>query len=221
MPGTLATSGPRAAARVRETAGVSLVLAVLLGAVLLGWACGGSLERLGDLPLRARWLVVAALVVQVAGTLAGGSAYPVSLAVSAVLAAAFLVRNRGARGTGLVGLGVAANALVVGLNGAMPVSVEAAARAGVSVQPIAAGLDPRHELADARTRVPWLADVVPVPLPRLPQVVSPGDVLVAAGVGQLVVLGMRGGRPLPWRDRPPRARVDAGRDWLRGGVRER
>ncbi|MCW2606630.1 MAG: hypothetical protein JWO60_1323, partial [Frankiales bacterium] len=149
---------------------------------------------------------------------AGGRAYAVGLGVSAALAVAFLGLNRGVRGTGLVGLGLVANALVVGANGAMPVSTHAAARAGVSLSDVVYGLDPRHELADRDTRLPWLADVVPVPLPRLPQVVSPGDVLVAAGVGQLVVLGMRGGRPLPRRGRPPRTRVDAGRDWLRDGV---
>ncbi len=197
---------------------MSLVLVVLACALVLGWVLGGSLERLGDLPLRRRWLVAAALLAQVAGTLAGGPAYPAGLAVSAVLAVAFLLGSRGVRGTGLVGLGVVANALVVGVNGAMPVSLDAAARAGVTTQAIVAGQDPRHELLDDATVLPALADVVPVPLPRLPQVVSPGDVLVAAGVGQLVVLGMRGGRPLPRlrRDRPP---VDAGRDWLRGGVR--
>lgn len=199
---------------------MSLVLAVLVAALLLGWASGGSLERLGELPLRARTLVVLALLAQVAGALVGGRAYPVGLAVSAVLALGFLARNRGARGTGLVGLGVAANALVVCLNGAMPVSLDATDRAGVGTGAIVAGLDPRHELQDDRTRLPLLGDVVPVPLPRLPQAVSPGDVLVAAGLGQLVVLGMGGGRRLPRRRRTARpAVVDAGRDWLRDGVR--
>lgn len=199
---------------------MSLVLAVLLAAVAVGWACGGSLERLGALPLERRRLVVGALAAQVAGALLGGPAYPAGLALSALLAVAFLVLNRGVRGSGLIGLGLVANALVVGANGAMPVSTDAAARAGVTLSDILLGLDPRHELVDEGTRLPWLTDVVPVPLPRLPQVVSPGDVLVAAGAGQLVVLGMRGGRPLPWRDRPlRRRRVDAGRDWLRGGVR--
>ncbi len=194
---------------------MSLVLAVLLVAVLLGWARGGSLERLGGLTLRSRALVPVALVVQVAGTLVGGRAYPAGLVVSALLVLLFLARNRGVRGTGLVGLGLVANAVVVAANGAMPVSVEASGRAGVTVQAIVAGEDPRHVLLEDGTRLPLLADVVPVPLPRLPQVVSPGDVLVAAGVGQLVVLGM--GTGLTLRRRRPRP--DAGRDWLRGGVR--
>jgi hypothetical protein len=60
-----------------------------------------------------------------------------------------------------------------------------------------AGDDPRHVLLDDGTRLAWLADVVPVPLPLVPQVVSPGDVLVAAGLAQLVVVGMLARRPLP------------------------
>jgi len=195
------------------------VLAVLLAALVVGWCRGGSLEQLGAVPLRRRRLVVAALLAQVAGALVGGPAYPVGLAAGAGLALAFLVRNRGTRGTGLVGLGFALNALVVAANGAMPVSLDASARAGVQTQYLLTGEDPRHEVLDEGTRLRLLADVVPVPLPRLPQVVSPGDVLVAAGAGQLVVVGM-GRRRQPGR-RQPVPRPDAGRDWLRGGVRPR
>ncbi len=215
MPGTLAS---RPAGRPWQTPGVSLVLLVLLAALVVGWACGGSLADLGELPLRRRRLVLLAVLAQVAGGLAGGGAYPVGLVGSALLAVAFLGSNRGVRGTGLVGLGLAANALVVALNGAMPVGAPAAARAGVSLSDVVYGIDRRHELADDDTRLPLLADVVPLPVPRLPQVVSPGDVLVAAGVGQLVVVGMGRGRRRPRRRRPPRRTAVAGRDWLRGGV---
>ena len=185
-----------------------LVICVLLAALGLGWAFGGRLDRLGRLPLRASSLVVAAFVVQLAGALLGGTAYPVGLAVSVLLVGVFLTRNRGIRGTGLVALGLLANAVVVGVNGAMPVSQAAAGRAGVSTQDIASGRDPRHELADRRTRLRGGGDVIAVPLPFRPQVVSPGDVLVAAGLGQLVVVGM-GARPGVWH---------AGRRRLQGGT---
>lgn len=165
-------------------------MAVLLVGLVLGWLAGGNLDRLGGVPLRRRRLVVAALLTQLAGTLVGGPFYPLGLVASAVLVAAFLAVNRGLRGTGLVALGLLLNALVVGANGAMPVSREASARAGVSIQPLLTGADLRHELADRRTRLAWLGDVVPVPLPLRAEVVSPGDVLVAAGLAQLVVAGM-------------------------------
>lgn len=166
---------------------------VLLAALAVGWLRGGGLDRLGAHPPARPALVGAALLVQVAGTLAGGPLHALGLAVGTGLVVAFLLANRGLRGTGLVALGLGANALVVAANGAMPVSESAAARAGVPLAAIGAGLDPRHELRTGATRLPLLGDVVPVPLPLRPEVVSPGDVLVAAGLGQLVVLGMATG----------------------------
>lgn len=170
---------------------------MLLAALALGYALGGSLGRLGDLPLRRGALVVAALAAQLAGgvlsrsgSTAGEVAYPVGLVLSAALVGLFLVLNRGVRGTGLVALGLLSNALVVGLNGAMPVSADASGRAGISTQDLLSGADPRHELAGRDTSLEPLADVIPVLLPRHPEVVSAGDVLVAAGLAQLVVVGM-------------------------------
>jgi len=176
---------------------VLLVLVVVLTALVVGRVAGGTLARLGALPLRSRRLVVLALAAQLLGAVVGGPAYGVGLAVSAALVVAWLSRNRGLRGTGLIALGLLANALVVGANGAMPVSADAAGRAGTGTGPLLAGTDPRHELAGPDTRLRWLADVVPVPLPRVPLVVSPGDVLVAAGAAQLVVVGMLRPRPVP------------------------
>lgn len=193
-----------------------MVVAVLLIGLVLGWAAGGSLERLGSLPLRSRRLVLAGLLVQLLGSVVGGPFYPAGLIGSLLLMTAFLVRNRGLRGTGLIALGLLGNVIVVGANGAMPVSRDAAGRAGVSIQDLLTGADLRHELVDDRTRAPWLADVVPVRLPLRPEVVSPGDVLIAAGIGQLLVLGMlapRAARPTDRRGRlrhplpPPSKRV--------------
>lgn len=167
---------------------MSLVLVVLTAGVLLGWLSGGNLDRLGGLAMRRRRLVVAALLAQLTGTVVGGPVFAVGLALSAVLVAAFLASNRGLPGAGLIALGLLANALVVGVNGAMPVSPAASARAGTTAP--AAQFDQRHEPADGTTRLAWLGDVVPVPLPLRPEVVSPGDVLVAAGLAQLVVVGM-------------------------------
>jgi hypothetical protein len=185
---------------------VSLVVAVLLGALLVGRLCGGSLERLGARGVRRRRLVVAALLAQALGAVVGGPGSAVGLAASAGLAAAFLLANRGVRGTGLVALGLTANALVVGVNGAMPVSAAAAARAQVPLVDVEAGLDSRHELETPQTRLALLDDRVPVLLPLRPEVVSAGDVLVAAGLGQLVVTGMLTPLPLDARRagrRPP------------------
>ncbi len=183
------------------------VVLCLLVALTVGRVSGGTLGALGALPLRRRATVVGALLAQVLGAVVGGPFYAVGLVVSAGLVVVFLLANRGVRGFGLVALGLASNALVVGLNGAMPVSEAASGRAGVSTQALLTGQDPRHERSGPRTLVPWLADVVPVPYPVRPEVLSPGDVLVAAGLAQLVVLGMTApggalattGRPVPRR----------------------
>lgn len=180
-----------------ETTDVVLVVVAVLVALVVGRLTGGRLTRLGGLPLRRTGLVLAAAGAQLVGAVVGGPAHPVGLLLSAALVVSFLAANRGLRGTGLLAFGLLANALVVGANGAMPVSADAAARAGVAASELAAGQDPRHELSGPATRLRWLGDVVPVPLPGLPQVVSPGDVLVAAGAAQLVVAGML--RPLPPR----------------------
>ena len=169
-----------------------LAVVVLLAAVALGWLLGGSLSQLGDLSLRSGRLVLTAMVLQVLGGLIGGPFYAAGLIASTVLVAAFLLRNRGVQGTGLIALGLLANSLVVSLNGAMPVAGSAAGRAGVSTHDLLTRADPRHELSHDRTRLAALSDIVPLPWPVLPEVVSPGDIAIAAGLGELIVLGMLG-----------------------------
>jgi Family of unknown function (DUF5317) len=175
---------------------MGLAVLVLAGAGLLGFVLGGSVSSLVTLPLRDRWLVVVAVLAQVAGGVAAwgadsSAAYAVGLAASALAALGFCLRNLRVRGVPLVTLGLLLNALVVGINGAMPVSLAAAARAGTSITSIAAGTDPRHDVAGAGTTLRTLGDVVPIPLPLRPEVASPGDVLVAAGLAELLCLGMR------------------------------
>lgn len=181
---------------------MGLALVVVLGAGVLGWLTGGEWWRLAQLPMRGRWLVVVAaageLVAGVAAALSGSRpAYICGLIVAALAAAGFCLRNLRLAGVPLVAAGLVANALVVGLNGAMPVSIIATARAGAPISAIAAGTDPRHEVAGAGSRLRTLGDVIPVPLPVRPEVVSPGDVLVVSGLGELLLLGMRRRRRHP------------------------
>ncbi|MCU1587601.1 MAG: hypothetical protein JWN31_1094 [Frankiales bacterium] len=170
---------------------------VLLLAIAVGYLLGGRLGAVGELHLRRRLLVLLAAAAQAAGALTGGSAWAVGLAVSAAAVVGFLLSNRGVMGTGLVALGLAANALVIGLNGEMPVEADASARARISTQSLLPGVDARHELATHDTRLRWLGDDIPVLVPRWPQVVSPGDLLVLAGLAELLVAGMTGGRARP------------------------
>jgi hypothetical protein len=199
----------RIGSRVRRLTGVGLTIVVLVGAVAVGYALDGTWSGLTTLQLRWRRMVVAAVLAQTGGAAMGilGVAdarhgYVLGLAASAVCAAAFCLGNLHVPGVPLVTLGLAANALVVTLNGAMPVSIVAALRAGVPITDIAAGFDARHDIAGEGTTWRSLGDVVPLPLPVRPEVVSPGDVLVASGLGELVVMGMRRRRiPSPGRRR--------------------
>jgi hypothetical protein len=176
---------------------MSLAVVVLVAAVGLGLCAGGSWRRLASLPLRRLSLVVAAVAAQAGGALVGllgfadpSSSYVVGLALSAGLALVFCARNVGVAGVPLVTSGLLLNAAVVAANGAMPVSIVAAYHARVPILSIAAGTDARHEIAGDGTALSWLGDVIPLPLPLRPEVVSAGDVLVVAGLAELVVVGM-------------------------------
>jgi hypothetical protein len=166
-----------------------MVLVLLVAAVALAaTAMGGT--RLTGVRIRAVRLLVAAAVVQVGTSLLapGSSAVrTAALVVTAVLVGLFLLGNGRLPGVPLVALGLLLNVLVIALNGAMPVSVRAAADAGIARSELELAEDAMREPVTAGTRLWWLGDVVPVGIPRWPQVVSAGDVLVAAGVGLLLV----------------------------------
>ena len=181
---------------------MGLAIVVLVAAVALAAALGGRWDRLAHLRLRSRGLLLAAVGAQAGGALIGVAgfgdarkAYVSGLVVSAACVLWFCARNLRVPGVALVSGGLVANAAVVTLNGAMPVSIVAAYHARVPIGSISAGTDARHEIAGVGTRWPWLGDVVPFPLPLQPEVLSPGDVLVAAGLAELVVLGMMGSTP--------------------------
>ncbi len=178
-----------------------LALVILVGAVILARITGGRLAAFTELRVRGLRYVVIAIAGQAIGavlaaTTQSGTYYLAGLALSAAGALAFCLLNFALPGVPLVTLGLAANALVVGLNGAMPVSIFAASRAGVSIGTIAEGNDPRHTIAGYGSTWRTLGDVIPVPLPVVPEVASPGDVLVAAGLGELAIAVMRR-RPQP------------------------
>ncbi|TCC60618.1 hypothetical protein E0H73_19935 [Kribbella pittospori] len=178
---------------------------MVLGA-LAALATGGRFGRLADNSLAGVHWLAAAAIGQLLGSLFGGTAYPVGLIGSAVCIAVFLRLNLKHPGVGLLALGFFANAVVVALNGAMPVSPAALAHAGIGTSVVT---DARHELSDVATRLPWLGDVVPVALPSLGQAVSAGDVLIAAGAGLLLYAGMGGSGRIPtdvapaWDDLEP------------------
>jgi hypothetical protein len=189
---------------------VTVVLLVLVGALVGGWLRGGSLYALSRLSLQWWPLVFLALGVQALGAFADPLGLPepqvwyvIGMVSSALLISVFVVRNRALVGVPLIAAGFLLNAVVIAANGAMPVSEEAADRAGVGITALITGDDAKHELLTDDTRLHLLADVIPVPLPteRGSNVLSFGDVVLAAGIGVLVLNGMLLREPLPVRRR--------------------
>jgi Family of unknown function (DUF5317) len=167
-----------------------VVLVLVVAVLALAVALLAGRRDLARVRLRAVRLLVAAAVVQVfTSTVAptSGIGRTAALVLTTLLVGLFVYGNRRVAGTPLIGLGLLLNVLVIGANAAMPVSFDAAHRAGLSGADLGLDDDVLREPMTESTRLSWLGDVVPVALPWRPQVVSAGDVLVAAGVGLLLV----------------------------------
>jgi hypothetical protein len=161
------------------------VLVVVALGVLVSYARGGRLRRAAYAPLNWRSLLFLGVALQVTvDVLAArevlGDATAVGwvvLLASQVLVVAFLIANRYLPGVFLVASGLLLNAVVMAANGAMPVDPAAIQALGIGEVEVPLG---KHTLMDESTRLPWLADILP--LPPLRTIISVGDVVLAAGV---------------------------------------
>ena len=191
-----------------------LVLAGTLLALLLVVPLGGSLRALGRLHLRAGGLVPLALLCQVlALQVLAGSPRPLLVglhALSYVLAAAFVWRNRDVPGLWLLATGTGLNALALSANGGtMPASEAAVRAAGLPL--VEEGYSNSGVLAEPRLAA--LGDVFATPdLLPLQNVYSVGDLLVLAGAAWAVHSTCRSA--LARDHRPALARLRARRSAL-------
>lgn len=162
-----------------------LALIALVAGGVAGLLLGGRPRNLARIRLRGVGLLVAGAVAQVVGSYwtAGPTATAI-LVGGYVLLAGFALLNGSVAGMVLIAAGLAANALVVGLNGGMPVR---------GVAPSAA-LGARHHGERPGDRLTVLGDVVNIG--PLHQIVSAGDIVLATGVAVTVVtlLGPAGAR---------------------------
>lgn len=114
---------------------MGLILTTLVVAGVLARLLGGRLTGLEALPVRG-WPLLAGLLgglwVGAAARLAGlpAAVHWLGLASAAGCALAYCLRIRAVHGMWLVAAGLVANALVVGLNGGVPLSAVAASRPG-------------------------------------------------------------------------------------------
>ncbi|HVM19360.1 MAG TPA: DUF5317 family protein [Egibacteraceae bacterium] len=160
-----------------------LVAVTVAVAVAAGWLRGGRLRTIGRARVEGAGLAVAAAAAQLVAAWVGTApATRVLTVASQVAVLAVVWRNRMLAGALLIALGSTANAAVIAVNGAMPVSRSAVLAVTRHPAELTAG---RHRLLEPSDALPWLADVIPLPLLRT--VVSVGDVLLAAGIGLLVM----------------------------------
>jgi hypothetical protein len=164
---------------------VPFVLVSIAIAVAASLARGGRLHRIAEAPLRWSWLLFVGVALQVAVDLgagrgwlpdAGWSGY-LLLLLSHLVVLGWVVANWHLPGMRLVTIGLGLNALVIGANGAMPVDPDAIRALGIDGATVPPG---KHTLLDDQTRLPWLADIWP--LPPLRSIISIGDVVLAAGL---------------------------------------
>lgn len=166
------------------------MLLALAVAAATGRLLGGRVGNLAGDPPRRNRLVLTASGLYLLAVLVGW-ANPTLFAIVSGLAwltlAFYAWLNRERPGALLVSVGLVLNTAVLMLNGGMPVSADAAARAGDDAQVSTFGA----EIVTADARLGWLGKAVPIAFPPRPEVVSPGDLAVAAGLGLVVVAGMR------------------------------
>jgi hypothetical protein len=162
---------------------------IVIAAIVLGLVAG-RMQLTG--PHAARpdvlWLPAlgAGVAARVAASTAGDDAAVAMLAASIVLLVIFAAHNRHLVGMGVIAIGLLANLVAVLANDGMPVRPGALVAAGIADRSELATVDvraPRH-LEGAGDRLAILGDVLPIPGAQL--VVSFGDLIVAAGLADVV-----------------------------------
>lgn len=169
---------------------VVLVVFTLIAGLAVGFARGGRFRASAmRVPKRVRLLITALglYTLGVLGSWVWAPLLPTFSALCGFTLAYFAWVNRDLTGARLVALGFAANATVLLINGAVPVSESAAGRAGIT--DVTNATDGMHVPA-ADATLSWLGEVIPVAFPLMPQVASPGDIAIAAGLALAVVSAM-------------------------------
>ena len=162
---------------------------VIFASLAIAVLRGGRLVNLGDIELRAWWLLFLALGLQIGTRWLPDRPWSewlgvVMVLVSFALLMVMVLLNRTKPGMWIVGLGVLMNFVVIAVNGGMPVLAGAAEVAsGFTVsQPDLTGSF-KHVLLDETSRLTFFSDVIPIRLVRIGEVISLGDVFLALGLG--------------------------------------
>jgi hypothetical protein len=172
--------------------GVTVVVAALVVLVTFG-----SFGQLAKIEVKSVWLLLAGLAVQIGVTFAGIPKHLYDsvgfglIMFSYVLILTFCFVNIGIRGMGLIAIGVAMNALVIGLNQGMPTRDQPVTTA--SGRHIRKPIEPdvKHRPERSSDLLPFLSDIIWLPAPFQDEAVSFGDLILAVGICELAYYGSR------------------------------
>lgn len=172
-----------------------MLVLTLIAAIVVVVVTGGSFRELGRLRLTGLWLMFGGLALQTGLELVEipksqfeTVGYGV-LMVSYALVLAFCFSNLQTRGFGLISIGIALNALVIGLNQGMPTAPIGNNAAGNRVrEPIEQTVKHRPQ-ADGDL-FSFLDDRIILPEP-FDEVFSFGDLIMSVGICELLYFGTR------------------------------
>lgn len=180
---------------------MKLFLLVIVAGLLLGLLLGGRLSRLEKVRLHWWGLALAGLGLQFVPLPEGSGGIDLAirtfaLGASYVLLLTFAAANLRLPGMYLLLAGIAMNALVIVVNGGMPVSADTlrATQQDEVLASLRVERADKHHLLTNDDRLTFLADVVPLPQP-IGQAISIGDVFIYAGLVWAIVAVMRGQTP--------------------------
>ncbi len=162
---------------------------VLFLALTIAILRGGRLINLGDIELKSWWLLLVSLGLQLGTRWLPDETWSETVGVIMMLASFVLlmilvVANRSKPGMWIAGLGVLMNFTVIAVNGGMPVLAGAAEVAsGFTVADPDISGSFKHTLLDETSRLTFFADVIPLRLVGIGEVISLGDIFLALGLG--------------------------------------
>lgn len=178
-----------------SVAAVWLLVLTLAAAAIVAIGTKGDLRRLADLKISGAWLLFLGLALQVGVSVVDIPKDQIEtvgygiLMASYALILAFCFANISTRGFGLIAIGIALNALVIGLNQGMPTAAIGNDRVGHRIEkPIEQTVKHRPESED--DLVGFLGDKIVLPEP-FDEVLSVGDIVMAVGIVELVYFGTR------------------------------
>jgi hypothetical protein len=181
---------------------VTFTLVTLVVAVIVVLATRGSFVQLAQLSVRWGWVLAVALALQIGLSVVDVPKDRIDdlgfglLMLSYALLLAFCARNLRVRGIAIIAVGVALNAVVIGLNQGMPTRPDEEKTASGEVIEVPIERTVKHRPQRDGDRLRFLSDVIYPPDP-IYEVLSVGDLVIGAGIVVTVYAGSRRRSPRP------------------------